>query len=115
MVVNVWASWCLSCREEMRAFQRLADRAGTRLRVLGVDSEDPPMTDSLAFLSTLKVRFPSVYDVHGSLRIARRLPGLPFTVFVRADGRVAGTHAGELDDAGLAAAVRQWLGVTVDG
>ncbi|MBI1759576.1 MAG: TlpA family protein disulfide reductase [Actinobacteria bacterium] len=114
-VVNVWATWCLSCRQEMPAFQRLADRAGGRLRVLGVDSEDPSMAESLAFLTAVKVRFPSVYDVNGAVRTARRVPGLPFTMFVRSDGQIASVHVGALDDAALAAAVREQLGVPAGG
>lgn len=110
-VVNVWASWCLPCREEMPAFQRLSERASDRLRVMGIDSEDPPMTESLLYLAAEKARFPSVYDASGVVRKERGVPGLPFTLFLAADGRVVGSHVGALDDASLAAAVHRYLGV----
>jgi thiol-disulfide isomerase/thioredoxin len=37
-VINLWASWCGPCRTELPAMQRLADQAGDRLRVVGVDT-----------------------------------------------------------------------------
>jgi hypothetical protein len=40
MVVNLWASWCEPCREELPVLQEYAERARRQVRVLGVDFED---------------------------------------------------------------------------
>ncbi len=39
-MINLWASWCDPCRDELPVMQRLADRAAGRLHVLGVDTGD---------------------------------------------------------------------------
>ena len=41
-VINLWASWCAPCREELPAFQRLADAPAARCAVLGVDHRRRP-------------------------------------------------------------------------
>ncbi len=112
MVLNAWASWCVPCRAELPAFQRLAGRAGGRLRVLGVDTEDPPAS-ALDFAAARGVHIASVVDAAGALRSGRRVSGLPFTLFVRADGSVAKVHIGPLGYADLVAEVGTQLGVDV--
>ncbi|HSV67085.1 MAG TPA: TlpA disulfide reductase family protein [Mycobacteriales bacterium] len=115
MVLNAWASWCVPCRAELPVFQRLADRTSGRLQVLGVDSEEPSMLAALDFAAARGVRFASVYDEPGRLRSVRAIPGLPFTLFVTAAGRVASVHIGPITDRALADGVRRHLGVRVDG
>jgi thiol-disulfide isomerase/thioredoxin len=112
MVVNAWASWCVPCRAELPAFERLAGGAGDRLRVLGVDTEDAPAS-ALDFAAARGVHIASVVDSAGTLRTGRHIAGLPFTLFVRADGSLASVHIGPLDYADLAAEVARQLGVDV--
>lgn len=83
-VVNVWATWCGPCRDELPLFQWLHDTASDRVRVLGVLYEDDP-GGGAAFARKLGVRFPSVVDTDGQLKAAR-VVGLPATFFVAADG-----------------------------
>ena len=65
-VVNLWGSWCAPCREEMPVLQQLAERAGDRVRVVGVISKDGlPQAD--AFAADAGVTFPSAYDGEGVL------------------------------------------------
>ena len=112
MVLNGWASWCVPCRAELPAFQRLSEAAGGRLRVLGVDTEDAAGA-AVDFAAAREVRFASVFDATGRLRTMLRVAGLPFTLFVRADGSVAGVHVGPLEYTDLAAEVARRLGVRV--
>jgi cytochrome c biogenesis protein CcmG/thiol:disulfide interchange protein DsbE len=109
MVLNGWASWCVPCRAELPAFQRLSEAAGGRLRVLGVDTEDTAGA-AVDFAAARGVRFASVFDATGRLRTMHRVAGLPFTLFVRADGSVAGVHVGPLEYADLVAEVDRRLG-----
>jgi thiol-disulfide isomerase/thioredoxin len=111
-VLNGWASWCVPCRAELPAFQRLSAAAGGRLRVLGVDTEDAAGA-AVDFAAARGVRFPSVFDATGRLRTLHRVAGLPFTLFVRADGTVAEVHVGPLEYTDLAAEAARQLGVRV--
>ena len=111
MVVNLWASWCVPCQQELPAFQRLHERAGSRLAMLGVLTKDPS-TGWRDSLLTAGVRYPSVRDDDGTLLARERGVGLPMTLFVRGDGSLAMRYLGPaLDDATLSALVEAQLGL----
>jgi thiol-disulfide isomerase/thioredoxin len=87
-VVTVWASWCAPCRAELPEFQRYADAAGPRLRVIGVVSGDTRQA-ATALARDLGVRFPTLYDRSGRLMKRLGRTALPVTLFIAPDGRLA--------------------------
>ena len=113
MVVNLWASWCGPCREELPTLATLSRTAGDRLRVVGVASLDVP-ANSVSFASDNRLPFPSLQDRDGDLERGLRRNGLPVTVLVRPDGTVAYVYQGApLTDTTLRELVRDKLGVHV--
>jgi thiol-disulfide isomerase/thioredoxin len=87
-VVNLWASWCGPCREELPLVQQLADAAGDRVRVVTVNSQDG-VPQATSFAADARVTLPTAYDGDGAVAAALGLRGLPQTVFLAADGSVA--------------------------
>ena len=87
-VVNLWASWCVSCPDELPLFQRLSDEAGTRLEVLGVDYQDVQPGKALALLELTEAVFPQLADPGGALAEHYRLTGLPAVLLVDDTGAV---------------------------
>jgi cytochrome c biogenesis protein CcmG, thiol:disulfide interchange protein DsbE len=87
-VINLWASWCGPCRDELPLVQQLAKAAGNRVRVLTVNSEDG-VPQATSFAADARVTLPTAYDGDGKLAAALGLRGLPQTVFVGADGSLA--------------------------
>jgi cytochrome c biogenesis protein CcmG, thiol:disulfide interchange protein DsbE len=94
-VVNLWASWCGPCREEMPLVQQLADTAGGRVRVLGVASLDG-VEQAGSFAEDAAVTFPSAFDGDGEVMSAIGVNTLPHTVFLTADGTVAFVQVGKV-------------------
>lgn len=98
-VVNVWASWCEPCRDELPLLQRVS-RSG-RLTVVGV-SRDVRAAPAEDILAELGVRFPNWRDPRAALPVALdgRIPinAIPSSVLV-VDGEVRATHIGEFDSA----------------
>ncbi|SDY16676.1 Thiol-disulfide isomerase or thioredoxin [Modestobacter sp. DSM 44400] len=87
-VVNLWASWCGPCREELPIVQQLADASGDQLRVLTVNSQDR-VSAATSFAADAGITIPTAVDASGDLAAGLGLRGLPYTLFLAADGSVA--------------------------
>jgi cytochrome c biogenesis protein CcmG, thiol:disulfide interchange protein DsbE len=110
-VVNLWASWCGPCREELPLVEQVAGLAGDRVRVLGVASQDG-RPQSSSFAEEAGLTFPSAFDGNGEVAAALGLRGLPHTLFLAADGSVAHVELGEVTSVDeLRALVAEHLGV----
>lgn len=93
VAVNVWASWCGPCRREMPLLGRAA---GVTLRVVGIDERDSSRS-ARAFAASRGATYPSLSDPDGKLLASLpMLPqtGVPSTLFLDRDGRVAARVVG---------------------
>jgi cytochrome oxidase Cu insertion factor (SCO1/SenC/PrrC family) len=103
LVVNFWASYCPPCRAEMPLLQRRVG-ALTTVRLVLIDEGDSSQR-ARDFLSATGIQQASLLDMDLAVGRAYGVLPLPTTVFVRADGSIAGRQVGQLDDRVLAA----WL------
>jgi thiol-disulfide isomerase/thioredoxin len=109
-IVNLWASWCGPCRQELPAFQRFAGTVADRVLVLGVDTDDTRDAGS-GMLADAKVTFPNLTDPRRRLLSGVGRGALPVTLFVDADGGIRYVYNDvALDDAALARLARTYLG-----
>lgn len=89
-LVNLWATWCQPCREELPVLADYA-KGPDAVDVLLVQI-DSPMVDGLEMLAELGVRLPSVHDGddRGPIRTALRTGNtLPASYLVDEDGKVS--------------------------
>jgi len=112
MVLNIWAAWCTNCDREMPILSSVQAMAGDRLRFFGVHYK-APRDFGLRSAADFGVTFPSVHDEEGDLiALALRATAPPQTLFVTADGRIAGRKIGEIQSTDeLAALVQRYLDV----
>jgi thiol-disulfide isomerase/thioredoxin len=116
-VINIWASWCDPCREELPAFVKLAERTAGKLTVLGVDTKDTRGA-AISVAEDLGLTYPSLVDEEGKLGVQlvvlrKATAGIPITLFVK-DGKIAYTYQGKaLDRATLDRLVTTHLGVSL--
>ena len=99
-VVNFFAAWCVPCRQELPLLERASQRSAGAVSFVGVDVNDS-RTAATDLLDGAGVTYPTGYDPDRSVAGRYRLQGMPTTVFVDADGRVAGVTRGKLTAAEL--------------
>lgn len=105
LLVNVWASWCGPCIEEMPELQRFAAaQGGGGVQVLGIALDDE--ANVREFMRKIPVSYPIALDMPGPADAGVRLGNpkgvLPYSILVSADGtllkqRIGPFQAGEID------------------
>jgi peroxiredoxin len=101
VVLNLWASNCAPCVQEMPAIERVHQEMKDRVTIIGVDTGDPSRTDAKKLAAKTGVTYDLVLDQSGQLAGALDFVVLPTTVLVDARGRVVTSHAGALDEGRL--------------
>lgn len=105
-VLNVWASWCIPCREEAPILSAAARAHAGRVVFVGVDVQD--LTgDAKAFLREFDVPYVSVRDHSDSTYRAYGLTGVPETYYLDTTGRIVAHTPGAITRASLEAGITQ--------
>ena len=100
-LVNVWATWCTSCREEMQDLAAIHhDYLPRGLRVIAVSVDAGSDALVRRFVQHEALPFPVVHDQAGAIQKDYHIVGVPTSYLIAADGRllwqrVGGIH-GEL-------------------
>jgi cytochrome c biogenesis protein CcmG/thiol:disulfide interchange protein DsbE len=94
VVVNVWASWCVTCVDEAelleRAYQMFKDRG---VVFLGVDWSDTE-SKALAYLERYGITYPNGPDLGQQVKKDYRVTKVPETFLIGPDGNIAGIKIG---------------------
>ncbi len=102
-LVNVFASWCLACREEHPVLMRLS--ASGTVPLHGLNYKDQP-GDAARWLDTMGDPYMRTgADLNGRVAIDWGVYGVPETFVVSADGRIAYKHIGAVTEEALRATI----------
>ncbi len=95
VVVNFWASWCLSCRDEHAGLSEVARRyVGQPVTFVGSLYQDSPSNGTEWIAEMGGQSYPSVLDPRSRTAIDYGLYGVPETFFIGANGSIARKIAG---------------------
>lgn len=107
VLLNIWATWCGPCRNEMPSIERLhQDLKGTDFVILAVsvdaaagtkDDFGRPGGDLRAFADDLGLTFPILHDPSGRIEQTYQTTGVPETFLVGRDGIIYKKVAGGTD------------------
>lgn len=98
VLLNIWATWCLPCREEMPSMQRLHRELGPeglKIVAVSVDAErgtvspgGQPGGDVAEFVREMGLTFPIWHDPSGGIQRTYRTTGVPESFVIDRDGTI---------------------------
>jgi thiol-disulfide isomerase/thioredoxin len=96
VLLNIWATWCAPCREEMPALDRLQARLGGpgfEVLAVSVDQQGPEV--ARRFYADVGIKSLAFYiDRSAKAAFQANVAGLPATLLIDAEGREIGRHLG---------------------
>jgi cytochrome c biogenesis protein CcmG/thiol:disulfide interchange protein DsbE len=106
VVLNFWASWCESCTQELPALESAYQQYQAKGVVfVGLAYGDTP-EHGKPFLQKYGVTYPSGPDGNGAISVAYGVTGVPETIFIGRDGKIASKAPGGVDASSLDAGLR---------
>jgi cytochrome c biogenesis protein CcmG/thiol:disulfide interchange protein DsbE len=108
LVINVWAVTCEACKTEMPALARVQSDLGETVRFIGVNTAKNDGS-ALAFAADKGVRYELLSDINGELTGSLGITGLPYTLFVAADGTIAAQKGIALNEAAIRSTIASTL------
>jgi thiol-disulfide isomerase/thioredoxin len=115
LVVNVWASWCPPCRDELPVYQRFSERYAGRVDVVGIDFNDVQREQAIALARDSGLTYPLLTDPKTTIDGKGPIPvlrGLPVLILVDEQGHVVDLEYVEITSLSqLEALVSEHLGV----
>ena len=101
VIINLWASWCAPCLAEMPALEAAyQEHRQDGLIILGINQTKLDTVDAaLEMLATLDITFPNLRDDAGLTEQIFRVRGLPLSLFITAEGKIAYRQIGQMSEA----------------
>ena len=109
LVVNLWATWCTPCLQEMPDLQKVHETHGNLVRLIGLNVSDSP-TRAEVRAKEIGVTYLLGRDPNGLFSEALGAVGLPVTAFVDTTSRVVQVHHGPMDFEALTSVLEKNLG-----
>lgn len=99
VLLNLWATWCASCRKEMPALDRLQGELGSdRFEVIALEVDKAGVGGAKRFFDDSKIENLKPFaDPTTQVRRKLRAVGMPTTILIDAQGQAIGRLAGLAD------------------
>ena len=99
VLLNVWATWCAPCRDEMPGLQALHERyRASGLEVVGASIDARGASDAIrSFAQEFGITFTILHDADETVNRLFRTNGVPETFLIDAEGRIAHRWIGRFE------------------
>ncbi len=95
VLVNLWATWCVPCVEEMPALDRLQAQLGDKLTILAISEDRQGETVVAPFLAKIGIRHLAIFlDPKTAATNEFGAQGLPSSYLIARDGTIVGREEG---------------------
>lgn len=113
LLVNLWATWCVPCIEEMPALDRLQAKLGANLVILAISEDRQGATAVEPFLAQHGIKNLAIeLDPKSTASDAFGVQGLPTSFVIDRDGMIRGKLEGaaKWDDGPMLAILANYIG-----
>ena len=95
-LVNIWATWCIPCRAEMPAMEKLYQQLGPQgLRIIAVSIDEADAKDVQQFVQELGLSFEILHDQSGDIQRVYQTTGVPESFLLDKNGVIVKKVIGE--------------------
>ena len=87
VLLNIWATWCPPCVEEMPSMEKLYQTfKGQDFEILAVSIDVTGAKDVAPFMKKYKLNFPALLDPKGSIKVLYQTTGVPESFIIDKQG-----------------------------
>jgi peroxiredoxin len=98
VLVNIWATWCPPCRDEMPSMQKLYERfKGEHFEILAVNINADGREAVAPFMQQMNLTFPALLDPKEKIRSLYGITGVPESFIVDREGILVNKVIGPMD------------------
>ena len=110
VVLDFWATWCTGCKVEIPWFMEFQAKYKSQgLATLGAAMDDEGWQKVRPYVDEHPFNYPIVAGNTAALAKTFNITGLPLTILIDRNGRIADAHAGVVDKDAWEAEVRTLL------
>jgi peroxiredoxin len=98
ILLNIWATWCLPCVEEMPSMEKLYKKLKNEgLEILAVSIDEAGAEVVGPFMKNHKLSFPALTDTEGKTKTLYQITGVPESFIIDQDGVIVEKVIGPRD------------------
>jgi cytochrome c biogenesis protein CcmG/thiol:disulfide interchange protein DsbE len=95
-LVNIWATWCIPCRAEMPAMEKLYQELGPKgFKILAISIDEGDARNVQQFVQELGLSFEILHDQTGEIQRVYQTTGVPESFLLDKNGVIVKKVIGE--------------------
>ena len=96
--LNIWATWCPTCRDEMPSMEKLyQELKGQAFEILAVSVDKAGAKAVAPFMKSHKLSFPALLDPEGTIAKPYGVTGVPESFIINKEGTIERIVIGPID------------------
>ena len=110
LIVNMWASWCSPCRDEMPHFNKLYEEYKDEINFMMVDLIDgqrETVAKGKKFIEQEGFKFPVFFDTEEEAAYTYMIRSIPTTFFIDSDGYIKRAFQGGMSEEKLRGYIKE--------
>jgi peroxiredoxin len=98
VLVNIWATWCPPCVEEMPSMEKLYQKfKGENFEILAVSIDETGQKAVAPFMKKTRLTFPALIDAEGTIKSTYKITGVPESFIIDKQGFLINKIVGPVD------------------